>query len=83
MSFRKNGKKLKLVRLPDNHGSVVVVAPKKGTNTLYWWNKGDDAIGWYVKADLYDVDCENLEGLIDDTFLSLKNRLKNDYGFDL
>ena len=81
MSFRKNSKKLKLVRLPDNHDGMDV-EPKKGTNTLYWWNKGDDQNGWYVKADLYDVDGENVECLVAESFTVLMSRLKQDFGLD-
>lgn len=79
MSFRKNGKKLKLVRLPNNHDGVAV-KPKKGNNTLYWWSKGDDQNGWYVKADLYDVNGENTECLIAESFDSLLDQIQRDYG---
>lgn len=82
MSFRKNGKKLKVVRLADNHDGIVV-QPTKGTNTLYWWNKGDDPNGWHVKADLYNVEGENAECLIADTFTALIAQIKGNYGFDI
>lgn len=79
MSFRKRGKEVDLFKLPDNC-SGEIVEPAKGVNTLYWWNKGDDESGWYVKAELYDVDGENIEIMVGESLQELQCRVLKNYG---
>tara|TARA_Y100000766_G_C18664400_1_gene486785 strand:+ start:464 stop:712 length:249 start_codon:yes stop_codon:yes gene_type:complete len=81
MSFRKQRKKVKIIKLLNNH-DFMYVEPKKGSYTLYWWNKGDDQNGWIVKADLYDVEAENIESLVADNLNELMTQLKNNYGLN-
>lgn len=79
MSFRKRGKEVDLFKLPDNC-SGKIVEPANGVNTLYWWNKGDDESGWYVKAELYDVDGENIEIMVGESLQELQRRVLKNYG---
>lgn len=82
MSFRKHAKKITMIRLADNSEGASV-SPRKGTNSLFWWWKGDDRDGWWVKADLYDVDGDNIECITMDSLPALKDYLRDAYGLSV
>ena len=72
--FRQKKKQLKVIQLTDN---IILenVNPKKGINTLYWWNKND-----YVKADLYDHTGDIYAyGLIGDTLQEIIDYVNDRY----
>lgn len=79
MSLIHDSGKLEVIELPDNQYGLEV-EPSKNMNTLYWWRKGSDQDGWYVKADLYYVDGEGMECLIADDISELLVLVQRDYG---
>lgn len=72
--FRQKKKQLKVIQLGDNL-TLETVNPKKGINTLYWWNKHE-----YVKADLYDHTGElYASGLLGDTIEEIIDYVRDRY----
>ncbi len=77
MSFRQKKKSLKVLKRKWDDED-----PPKGSNYLFWWRKGSSSSGYYFKADLIDIDGDNIEsGILVDTLQSIINEVQDYYGF--